>query len=41
MVSRNRKSWFVIGARLPEKRELATVDEQGQTTIERLPARRY
>lgn len=41
LIARNRKSWFVIGARLPEKRELATVDEQGQTTIERLPARRY
>jgi cold shock CspA family protein len=41
LIAQNRRSWFVIGARLPEKRELATVDEQGQTTIERLPARRY
>ena len=40
LIARNRKRWFV-GARLPEKRELATVDEQGRTSIERLPDRRY
>jgi cold shock CspA family protein len=41
LIARNRKAWFIVGARLPEKRELATVDEQGKTNIERLPARRY
>jgi cold shock CspA family protein len=41
LIARSRKSWFGVGARLPEKRELAKVDEQGKTSIERLPARRY
>lgn len=41
LIARNRKSWFLVGARLPEKRERASVDEQGRTSIERLPARRY
>ena len=41
LIARNRKSWFGLGARLPEKRELAKVDEQGGTSIERLPDRRY
>ena len=41
LIARSRKSWFGVGARLPEKRELAKVDEQGRTSIERLPARRY
>lgn len=41
LIARNRKSWFGLGTRLPEKRELATVDDEGRTSIERLPARRY
>ena len=41
LIARNRKSWFGIGSRLPEKRKLAKVDEQGRTSIERLPDRRY
>lgn len=41
LIARNRKSWLGLGARLPEKRELAKVDEHGRTSIERLPDRRY
>jgi cold shock CspA family protein len=41
LIARNRKSWLGLGSRLPEKRELAKVDEQGRTSIERLPDRRY
>ena len=41
LIARSRKTWFAVGPRLPEKRELAKVDEQGRTTVERLPARRY
>ncbi len=41
LIARSRKTWFAVGPRLPEKRELARVDEQGKTSIERLPARRY
>lgn len=41
LIARSRKSWFGLGGRLPEKRELASVDEQGNTSVERLPDRRY
>jgi hypothetical protein len=41
LIARSRKSWLVAGPRLPERRELAKVDEQGRTSVERLPARRY
>ena len=41
LIARSRKSWFGVGARRPEKRELAKVDEQGRTSVERLPDRRY
>jgi cold shock CspA family protein len=41
LIARNRKRWLAVGARRPEKRELAKVDENGRTSIERLPDRRY
>lgn len=41
LIARSRKKWLGFGARLPEKRERAKVDEQGETSIERLPDRRY
>jgi hypothetical protein len=42
LIARGRKRWLgLFGRRLPEKREIVTVDEQGRTTLERLPARRY
>jgi len=41
LIARSRKTWLAVGPRLPEKRVLAKVDEQGRTTVERLPARRY
>ncbi|MGZ4381365.1 MAG: cold-shock protein [Gaiellaceae bacterium] len=41
LIARSRKKWLGLGARLPEKRERAKVDELGRTSIERLPDRRY
>lgn len=42
VIRRGRKRWLgVYGGRVPETREIVTVNEQGRTSVERLPARRY
>jgi hypothetical protein len=42
LICRGRKRWFgLFGGRVPETRELVTVDGAGRTTVERLPDRRY
>jgi hypothetical protein len=42
LIARGRKRWFgIFGGRVPETREIVTVDQHGRARIEPLPARRY
>ena len=42
VVALGRKQWLgAFGPRHPERREVVSVDEQGRTSVERLPSRRY
>lgn len=42
LIAPGRKRWLgLFGPRVPERREIVRVDEQGRTRLERLPARRY